>query len=73
MDFKKSYFYDEGDEVYNKMFLKAEENLLNDLLNTRGYLYLNQIYEELGIKWDPSKENILYLPPKKIDINKFIG
>ena len=36
------------------------ENYLNDLLEHRGYVYLNQIYEELHLPWDPKKENRCY-------------
>jgi hypothetical protein len=43
---------------YNIMFLRYNENYINDLIRARGYVYLNQIYELLGIKWDPKCENI---------------
>lgn len=49
-------FFDEGspnwekDPEYNLMFLKAEQNYANDRLRARGYLFLNEVYERLGIK-----------------------
>lgn len=46
-----------NDEGHNLMFLRATENHLKDLLNSRGYIYTNQIYEALGIKWNPKNEN----------------
>ena len=30
---------------------------VQDILLHRGYIYLNQIYELLGIKWNPDDEN----------------
>ncbi len=48
-------FFDEGspywekDSEYNLMFLNAEQNFANDRLKARGYLFLNEVYERLGI------------------------
>lgn len=44
-------------EEWQRMFLRAEEVYFNDLLIVRGYVYLNQIFEALGVKWDPNVEN----------------
>ena len=45
------------DEDFNLVFLLAQERYLNDLARLRGYIYLNQIYEALGVCWNPEKEN----------------
>ena len=48
-------FFDEGcrywedDAELNLMFLRAEQNWANDRLKSRGYLFLNEVYERLGI------------------------
>lgn len=48
-------FYDDGctgwtkDPEYNLMFLKQQENYANDKLRARGWLYLNEVYDMLGI------------------------
>lgn len=48
-------FYDDGckgwekDPELNLLFLRAEQNFANDRLRTRGYLFLNEVYERLGI------------------------
>lgn len=48
-------FYDDGcagwekDPESNLFFLRAEQNLANDRLRARGYLFLNEVYERLGI------------------------
>ena len=34
---------------YNLMFLKAQENLANDILKSRGHLFLNEVYDMLDI------------------------
>ena len=48
-------FFDEGctgwekDAETNLFFLRAEQNYANDRLKSRGYLFLNEVYERLGI------------------------
>lgn len=48
-------FYDDGCRGWEKnaemnlMFLRAEQNYANDRLRARGYLFLNEVYERLGI------------------------
>ena len=47
--------FDEGctgwtkDSEVNMMFLKQQEMYANDLLKERGYLYLNEVYDMLGL------------------------
>lgn len=41
--------YWEKDAEYNLMFLKAEQNYANDLLKSKKYLFLNDVYRRLGI------------------------
>lgn len=39
----------ENDNEYNLMFLKAQERYANDLLKAKGMLFLNEVYEMLGL------------------------
>ena len=48
-------FFDEGcsgyqkDPEYNLMFLRRQQDYANDLLRTRGHVFLNEVYDMLGI------------------------
>ena len=49
-------FFDDGntgwtkDPEYNLMFLRRQQDYANDLLRTRGYVFLNEVYDMLGIQ-----------------------
>lgn len=48
-------FFDEGcknwdkNPEYNMFFLKSSQNYMNDLLRSRGHVFLNEVYEHLGL------------------------
>lgn len=65
-------FFDDGSPSwnpypeYNLIFLQAQQNYANDMLRARGHLFLNEVYERLGIPhskagavvgWVMSKDN----------------
>lgn len=39
----------QNDDRYNQMFLKSTEHYFNELLMARGYVFLRDVYEALGI------------------------
>lgn len=34
---------------YNRIFIRAQEHYWNDMLNARGHVFLNEIYDGLGL------------------------
>lgn len=46
---------------WNRSFLNVQRDYIYEKLHRRGYMYLNDIYEGLGAKWNPEEENICYL------------
>jgi hypothetical protein len=64
--FKSDYarFFDQTsnqwkkDPTHNLIFLKAQQNYANDLLRSRGHLFLNEVYEMLGIPWTPAGQMV---------------
>lgn len=55
---------------YNQMFLSATQNWMNDLLNSRGHVFLNEVYDALGL--ERSKEGAVVGWVKKSDGDGFI-
>lgn len=64
-------FFDEGcpnwqkDANYNLMFIRNQQNYANDLLRTRGYLFLNEVYESLGIPKTPEGQVVGWIYDEK--------
>lgn len=56
---ERSYKWDKDPDL-NPLLLKQMFRWLEDVFKYRGYLYLNRVYEYLGIEWDPNDENICY-------------
>lgn len=52
-------FFDESNRNWNKnpafslMFLRSQQNYLNDILQTRGHVFLNEAYDALGFEHTP--------------------
>ena len=56
---ERSYKWDK-EPGFNRVFLKQSFRHLEDLLKFQGYLYLNRVYEHLGMNWNPDNENICF-------------
>lgn len=50
-----------GNYEYDMQYILETERYFNDRLRTRGIVFLNEVYEKLGIK-DPVSDEPLYIP-----------
>ena len=51
----------EGNSDYNEMFLRGVQNWANDLLNSRGHVFLNEVLDALGLKRTPAGQAVGWL------------
>lgn len=60
-------------EERNLMVIRQQEIWLNDLLRRKGYVYLNEIYEAFGVKWNPKDQNdcIVYTGVEYLEFETF--
>jgi hypothetical protein len=74
--FKSIYsrFFDESspmwrsDALMNKAFLTAQERYLNDILIIRGYVFLNEAYERLGLPWSKEGQLVGWVLKDQVDM-----
>jgi hypothetical protein len=48
----------EKNAEYNKIFLHAQQMWANDRLRSRGHLFLNEVYEALGLEWSQAGQHV---------------
>ena len=53
-------FYWTDDVDHNKSFIDSNKKYLEAIYDTKGYIYLSEIYDSFGVAWDPEDENICW-------------
>ena len=46
------------DPEYNRIFLQAQQNYFNDKLKIKGYIFLNEVFEALGMQETKAGHNL---------------
>lgn len=57
---------------YNMMFLRGQQNTANDLLRARKWLYLNDVYEMLGLKHSIAGQEVGWVYDPNLGKDNFI-
>ena len=57
---EKSPYWEKNFE-FNKAFVKSQLMYVRDFYLAKGYVYLEYIYNALGIKWDPHNKNTCWI------------
>lgn len=72
-------FFDDGckgwekDSEMNLMFLRAQQQYANDLLRGRGHLFLNEVYDMLGIPHTKAGQIVGWVyDPDRTDIDNYV-
>lgn len=52
---------------YNVMFIRSQQNWANDMLQQRGFVFLNDVYEMLGFPRTPAGQRVGWLKRKEND------
>lgn len=72
-------FFDDGckgwekDASMNKMFLMAQQQFANDLLRARGHLFLNEVYDMLGMERTKAGQIVGWVyDPNRDDIDNYV-
>lgn len=58
---------------YNLIFLKCQQNYANDLLRSRGHVFLNEVYDMLGIPRSKAGAVVGWLLSRHGDTDNFIN
>lgn len=64
------------DPDINRLFIRTVQNHLNDRLRTRGFLFLNEVYNELGLSWTKAGQLVGWLwssdePQKSVSFSDY--
>lgn len=56
---KDNWHWTKG-QKFNMAFLECQRNYIADKFKHRGYMYMNEIYETLGLEWHPEYCNPVF-------------
>jgi hypothetical protein len=64
----------ERDSEYNLMFLKSQQDFANNKLRAKGYLFLNDVYDALGIPRSKAGQAVgwMYKPDFQSDGDNYV-
>ena len=51
----------ENNIEWDLLYVKTQSHYMLDFYMIKGYLYLNTIYENLGLAWNPEEDNVCWI------------
>jgi len=61
------------DPEFNKIFLKCQQNWANDMLRARGHLFLNEVYDHLGLPRSKAGSVVGWLLSKNGETDNYVS
>jgi len=71
--FDENSVYWKRNPTMNEFFLRAQQSAANDLLEARGHVFLNEVYDMLGLPRTQAGAIVGWVKPKEVNVADYPG